>query len=127
MDYRCLFFILLIALLGCHSQDDNCYVLSAEDTYGVEGPDTVNVNETIKLAVSFPCWNGCGHFGEFEIIETSAFSKTVQLKTEYTGCICTMVASTQIADYYFTGSTPGNYAVNFVSGDSLITHHVLVM
>ncbi len=126
MKYLPVILFLLILISGCVLEEEKCYELIPTDAYSAEGPDSAGVNETVIISVSFPCWNGCGHYGTFDMIDETSNSKTIQVKAEYTGCVCTMVASTQIAEYYFNETIPGNYVINFVSGDSLISHQIIV-
>lgn len=127
---KMIFFLLLFsfALISCSDDDDQteCISFETENVTSVDAPETAMVDETVDIEVDFTVSNSCGEFSRF--LETgSATTRQIVVEAIYEGCACNEVIETITAVYTFTPEEPGEYEMNFASGENdFITANITV-
>lgn len=120
MKYYIIIFLALISFVSCDKDDssDNNDCVEQETAYvtSVNAPSTGSISETIKVEVNFDLKNSCGNFKNF-IESIDANSRTIEVNTEYDGCICLQVIKSETVTYTFEASTSGDYKLKFKSGE----------
>lgn len=109
---------MLLTFLSCSDDDQKkCIGFRPEFITDVRAPSTGIINQTVEIEVDFVVYNGCGKFNKF-FESGNDYSKTIGVEAKYEGCICTQNIPTITAIYELTPNTPGEYELNFKSGES---------
>lgn len=126
--YFIIYLISTISFISCKKNEgeNNCLSFVNAPTAMVEGPTEALVNQEISLRVSFGIINGCGSFNNFKEVSQSNNSEIVVV-AKYQGCVCTQVASTEIANYKFVKSTAGTYQLRFLQANNTSLLHTIVV
>lgn len=125
-----IFLLLLfsLALISCSDDDDEteCIEFATEYVKSIDAPETALVDETVDIGVDFTVSNSCGEFNRF--LETgSATTRQIVVEAIFDGCVCNEVIETISAIYTFTPEAPGEYEMNFLSGENeYITANITV-
>lgn len=109
----------VFALSSCSGDDDNNCIDETDtaNVTSVDAPETVMVNEPVNVEVQFLVSNACGEFNRFIEAETG-MSREIIVEAVYEGCACAEVIESRTANYPFEANEPGEYELNFRSGET---------
>ncbi|PZR19897.1 MAG: hypothetical protein DI539_12515 [Flavobacterium psychrophilum] len=112
--------VLVAGIGGACSLDDKdqyCFTSQYTGVKSISGPSATTVNTPITINVSYIPLGSCGEFNKFT--ETNEFPKDIKVLVDYEGCNCPATDTADTVPYTFTATTPGEYVVNFLTGNEI--------
>ena len=109
--------VALVLLQTACNDTDNCRHEEMATVLSVMASDTVKVNTSHVVNISFQVNNGCGSFKKLK--ESTTGNKIeIEVEAKYRGCICTMDLPILETDYEFKPKSTGTYLLEFGSGST---------
>jgi hypothetical protein len=125
-----LFCIFIIGFFACEKTNTantkNCAFFSTAIVTAADAPASTSVGTNIPLKAYFNGTDGCYSFSHFDVQMINSTTTRITVQAKSLGCICTQAITNLSATYIWQATKPGNYTIEFVSGNNFITKNIVV-